>query len=162
MILNSFSLIKRYCSVSRTRSRQQSQHLESLTWNQLPLCINEICDDKCFLFYPGWVWGCCLCFPGYQQLHGFYFVLPGRHQAIIWTNAGILLIGPLGANVNEIFIEIHAFSFKKMHLKMSSANWRQFCLGLNVLSRLPIRRHGDIKGGTLRFMPRINYGKNSI
>ena len=25
-------------------------------------------------------------------------LLPGRRQAIIWTNAGILLIGPLGAN----------------------------------------------------------------
>ena len=30
---------------------------------------------------------------------------PGRRQAIIWTNAGILLIGPLGTN-NEILIEI--------------------------------------------------------
>ena len=59
---------------------------------------------------------------------------PGRRQAIIWTNAGILLIGPLGTNFNEILIEIHTFSFKKMHLKMSSAKWRPFCLGLNVLT----------------------------
>ena len=58
---------------------------------------------------------------------------PGRRQAIIWTNAGILLIGPLGTNFNEILIEIHTFSFKKMHLKMSSGKWRTFCLGLNVL-----------------------------
>ena len=58
---------------------------------------------------------------------------PGRRQAIIWTNAGILLIEPLGTNFNEILIEIHTFSFKKMHLKMSSAKWRPFCLGLNVL-----------------------------
>ena len=58
---------------------------------------------------------------------------PGRRQAIIWTNAGILLIGPLGTNFNEILIEIQTFSFKKMHLKMSSAKWRPFCLGLNVL-----------------------------
>ena len=42
---------------------------------------------------------------------------PGRRQAITWTNAGILLIGPLETNVNEISIEIHAFSFKKFHLK---------------------------------------------
>ena len=27
---------------------------------------------------------------------------PGRRQAIIWTNAGILLIGPLESNFNEI------------------------------------------------------------
>ena len=46
---------------------------------------------------------------------------PGRRQAIIWTNAGILLIGPLGTNFSEILIEIHIFSFRKMHLKMSSA-----------------------------------------
>ena len=33
-------------------------------------------------------------------------VSPGRHQANIWTNAGILLFGPLGINFNEILIEI--------------------------------------------------------
>ena len=27
---------------------------------------------------------------------------PGRRQAIIWTNTGILLIGPLGTNFSEI------------------------------------------------------------
>ena len=31
---------------------------------------------------------------------------PTRRQAIIWTNAGILLIGPLGTNFSEILIEI--------------------------------------------------------
>ena len=46
----------------------------------------------------------------------------GRRQAIIWTNAGILVIGPLGTNFSEILIEIITFSFKKMHLKMSSGN----------------------------------------
>ena len=45
---------------------------------------------------------------------------PGRRQAIIWTNAGILLTGPLGTKFNEILIEIQTFSFKKMHLKTSS------------------------------------------
>ena len=30
----------------------------------------------------------------------------GRHQAIIWTNAGILLIDPRGTNFSEIFISI--------------------------------------------------------
>ena len=33
-----------------------------------------------------------------------------------------------------ILSKIHTSSFKKMHLKMSSAKWRQFCLGLNVAS----------------------------
>ena len=58
---------------------------------------------------------------------------PGRRQAIIWTNAGILLIGPSGTNFSEILIKILTFSFKKMHLKVSSAKWRPFCLCLNVL-----------------------------
>ena len=59
---------------------------------------------------------------------------PDRRQAIIWTNAGILLIGPLGTNFSEILIEILTFSFKNMHLKVSSAKQRPFCLGLNVLT----------------------------
>ena len=59
---------------------------------------------------------------------------PGRRQAIIWMNAGILLIGPLGTNFSEILTEIHTFSFKKMQMKMSSGKCRQFCLGLNVLT----------------------------
>ena len=59
---------------------------------------------------------------------------PCRRQAIIWTNAGLLLIGPLGKNFNEILIQILSFSFKKMRLKVLSAKWRPFCLGLNVLS----------------------------
>ena len=52
---------------------------------------------------------------------------PSRHKTIIWTNAGILLIGTLGTNFGEILSEILTFSFKKMHLKMSSAKWRQCC-----------------------------------
>ena len=58
---------------------------------------------------------------------------PGWRQAIIWTNAGILSIGPLGTNFSENLIEILTFSFRKMRLKVSSAKWRPFCLGLNVL-----------------------------
>ena len=58
---------------------------------------------------------------------------PRRRQAIIWTNAGILLIGPLGTNFSEILIEIQTFSLKKIRLKMSSAKCCSFRLGLNVL-----------------------------
>ena len=36
----------------------------------------------------------------------------GRRQAIIWTNAGILLIQTLGRNVREILSEIYTFSLK--------------------------------------------------
>ena len=61
---------------------------------------------------------------------------PGWRQAIIWTNAGILLIGPVGTNSSDILIEIYTFSFKKMHLKILSGKWRPCCLGLNVLRKM--------------------------
>ena len=60
---------------------------------------------------------------------------PDRRQAIIWTNAGILSIGPLGTKLSDILIAIHIFSFNKMHLKMSSGKWRPCCLGLNVFNK---------------------------
>ena len=67
-------------------------------------------------------------------------LLPGQHQAIIWTNNGIMLIGSLGTNFSEILIEIYAFLFKKMHFfiqenafKNVIGKWRPFCLRLNVL-----------------------------
>ena len=50
---------------------------------------------------------------------------PGRRQAIIWTNAEMLLFGPWGTNFGEISIGIQLFSFNKMHLTMS-AKWRPF------------------------------------
>ena len=59
---------------------------------------------------------------------------PDRRQAIIWTNAGILLIWTLETIFSEILGEINSFSFKKMHLKMSSAKGRLFSLGLNELN----------------------------
>ena len=61
---------------------------------------------------------------------------PGRRQAIIWTNAGLLLIQTLGTNFSEILREIYIFSFKKMDLKMSFGKCRPSCLGLNLLRSL--------------------------
>ena len=43
---------------------------------------------------------------------------PGWHQAINWTNTGIALFGCLGTNFSEILIQVLAFSFKKMRLKV--------------------------------------------
>ena len=69
---------------------------------------------------------------------------PGWRQAIIWTNADILLIGHIGTNFNEILIEIHTFSFKKIHFKMSSGKRRPFCLGFNVLTHWHLDKMADI------------------
>ena len=59
---------------------------------------------------------------------------PDWRQGIIWTNAGILSIAPLGTTFSEILIDIYISSFAKMHLKISSGNWQPFCLGLNMLT----------------------------
>ena len=46
---------------------------------------------------------------------------PSRRNAIIWINAGMLLIRPIG-NFSEILLEIHITSFKKMRLKWRLQN----------------------------------------
>ena len=63
--------------------------------------------------------------------------MPGLRQAIIWTNAEILLIGTLERrNVSEILIEIQTFPMKKMRLKISSVEYCSFHLGLIVLNHI--------------------------
>ena len=51
---------------------------------------------------------------------------PVRRQAIISSNAGILLIGPLGTNFSEILIKINTFSFKKCIWKCRQENGGHF------------------------------------
>ena len=75
---------------------------------------------------------------------------PGWCQAIIWTNAAILLIGHLWTNFSEILIEIRRFSFENMCLKVSSAKWQPFCLGLNVLTPFMLAKEHE---GQNRSMP---------
>ena len=80
-----------------------------------------------------WGWVTHICVSKLTIIGSGNGLLPGWHQAIIWTNGGYCSFEPLGINFWEISMEIHTFSLKKMHLKMSSAKWQQFCLGLNVL-----------------------------
>ena len=61
------------------------------------------------------------------------FLSPGRCPAIIWANAGILLIGSSGTNFNEILSEILIFSYKILCLNVSSAKWRPFILWFHSL-----------------------------
>ena len=55
---------------------------------------------------------------------------PGRHQAIILTITGILLIGPPETNFNEFIIEINALLFTKIRLKYWAGKWWPFCIGI--------------------------------
>ena len=83
-----------------------------------------------------WEWG--------KWISQKWFSSETNKQNIIWTNAEIVLIGPLGTNFfSGILIEIHAFSFRKMHLKMSSGKWRPFCLGLMMLYRIVYSKQGS-------------------
>ena len=84
-------------------------------------------------FFTHWGWVTHRCIRELAIIGSDNCLLPGRRQAIIWTNARILLIGPLGTNISEILFAIHTFSFKKMHLK-TSAKRCPLCLGLNMLT----------------------------
>ena len=79
-----------------------------------------------------WGWVTHICISKLTIIGSDNGLSPSRRQASIWTNAGILLIGPLGTNFSEILIKIHTFSFNKMHLKMSCGKCRPSCLSLNV------------------------------
>ena len=59
---------------------------------------------------------------------------PGQCQAIICTNAGILLIKKILPNFTEVLSEINIFSFNEILLKALYVKLQQFCLGLNVLT----------------------------
>ena len=86
---------------------------------------------------------------------------PGRRQAIIWTNAGILLIRTLGTNFSDILIKINTFSLKKMHLKMSSGRRQPSCLGLNVLTLVCLftkrQRVSFVISSTMKFFPHATF-----
>ena len=73
-----------------------------------------------------WGWVTHICIGKLSIIGSDKGLSPGRRQAIIWTNAGILLIGTLGTNFSEILIEIYTFSYRDTHLKMSSWKWRPF------------------------------------
>ena len=60
---------------------------------------------------------------------------PGRRQAIILINAGILLNEPLGRNFNEILIEIHTFYIHENAFEIVVWKIASIFLGLNVLMR---------------------------
>ena len=54
---------------------------------------------------------------------------PGRHQAIVWTNAGILLIGHLGTNFSEILIENSNIFIQENAFENGIWKMQPYCLG---------------------------------
>ena len=117
----------------------QSPKLKWASWTHTTPYMLRVCQTWQILqrasdFYwdiPYEIWNVCWRLTHWGQ---WRIYAPGRRQAIIWTNAAILLIEHLGTNFSEILIKINTFSFKKMNLKISSGKWRPLCLGLNVLT----------------------------
>ena len=72
--------------------------------------------------FTHWGWVTHICVGNLNTISSDNDLSPGRRQAIIWTNAGILFTGPLIISFRKMLLEINTFSFTKMHLKWSSAN----------------------------------------
>ena len=99
--------------------------LSNCRWFEISWCLCDITWTKWSQFckqYFQMLWGRMThtCVSKLTIIGSDNGLSPGRRQAIIWPNAGILLIGPLGTNFNEILIEIYTFSFKKTHFEMFS------------------------------------------
>ena len=59
---------------------------------------------------------------------------PDRRQAVIWTNAGLVVAWLLGTYFSKIITWIQTFSYINMQLKMPPTKLRLFCPSLNVFS----------------------------
>ena len=82
---------------------------------------------------------------------------PGRLQAIIWSNAGILLTGPLGINLNEISFQINTFSFRETHL-----NRLQNCVYFVSTSRVKLYLSISIEDLYLGSMSILGQGLKAV
>ena len=112
---------KHYCTlfIVTVLSKNMIRRSYSLVHIGFSLQQNRMAiHDFCVLNHWGLVMHICIC--NLTIIASDNGMLPVRRQAIIRTNAGILLSGTLGTNVSEILIQICTFSFKNMHLKMSS------------------------------------------
>ena len=89
-------------------------------WSRcISLSVSEACQHNSLpTFLTHWGRATHLCVGELTIIGSNNGLSPGRRQAIIWTNAGILLIRPWGTNFSENFIGNQVLLFKKMHLKM--------------------------------------------
>ena len=86
-------------------------------------CIHTNDSGRCLTH---WGWVTHICTRKLTIIGSDAGLSPGRRQVIIWTNAGILLIGPLGTKFNGISIKVHTFSLKKSIWKCCLENGNYF------------------------------------
>ena len=98
--------------------------------NQLYYCCAPCYTFMAHFSLTHWGWLTQIC------ISKLTIIVPDNYLNQCWD----IFIGLLGTNFGEMYIEILTFSFKKMHLEVSSAKWWPFCLGLNVL-REPLSNH---------------------
>ena len=125
-----------------------------LVTNPVPMRMAYVCEGfhgNCILLWLthwGRVTHICV---GYLAIMGSDNGLsPGRRQAIIWTNAGILLIGPLGTNFSEIYqnsyVIIQENVFENIVWKMAAMLSRPQVHGhaavTNFMTTMSHERHG--------------------
>ena len=102
------------------------------------VCFSMVCSMRNNLTHIEADW-CIYASINYANIVSDNSLSPGRRQAIIWTNTGLLSFEPLWTKFSAILVKIQ-FSFDKMHAKISSAKWLPFCLSLNVLNSNHIYR----------------------
>ena len=121
---NCHVVIVRKCFMLNSHAKNAGTHI-------ILICAIAVVNDCPILStLTHWGWVTHICIGSYNGMSS------GRCQVITWTNAGILLTELLGINFSEISIGIHTFLFRKMYLKMSSAKWCPFLIGLNVFTRV--------------------------
>ena len=101
-LINSFSLLVLMCTYVHHRT----------SWWLLWISSHHLFS---IIILTHWGWMMHICSSNLTIIGWDNDLLSGRSQAIIWINAGILLIWPIQTNFNEILIENHTFSFKKIH-----------------------------------------------
>ena len=124
--------ISKHTNIGSDNGLSPGRH-QAIIWTSAGILLIGPLGTNIIEILTHWGWVTHICVSNLTTIGSVNGLSPGRCQAITWTNAGILLIGPLGTNSSEILKKIHTFSFNKMRLKVSSAKWRPFCLGLNVL-----------------------------
>ena len=107
---------------------RRSLNVSMIPWYQIPFTGNWI---PCELTWSNTLIRYCLKIMAYYLTYGFNSSPPSatytcqrtvRRQAITCTSTGLLSVGSLGTSFSEIWIWILSFSFKRLHLKMWSAN----------------------------------------
>ena len=81
-----------------------------------------LCYLESYLFLTHWGKVTHICVGNLTIIGSDNGLSPSHHGAIIWSNAEIILTGPLGKIFSEILIEIHTFSFKKCIWKYCLVN----------------------------------------